>query len=37
MVQETIIAELRKHGFELVSVAEPDLMATIRRASWYGR
>jgi len=27
MVQETIIADLRKHGFELVSVAEPDLMA----------
>src|SRR5947209_17711816 len=26
MVQETIIADLRKHGFELVSVAEPDLM-----------
>jgi DNA invertase Pin-like site-specific DNA recombinase len=25
MVQETIIADLRKHGFELVSVAEPDL------------
>jgi DNA invertase Pin-like site-specific DNA recombinase len=27
MVQETIIADLRKHGIELVSVAEPDLMA----------
>ncbi len=27
MVQETIIADLRKHGFELLSVAEPDLMA----------
>ena len=27
MIQETIIADLRKHGFELVSVAEPDLMA----------
>jgi DNA invertase Pin-like site-specific DNA recombinase len=27
IVQETIIADLRKHGFELVSVAEPDLMA----------
>jgi DNA invertase Pin-like site-specific DNA recombinase len=27
MVQETTIADLRKHGFELVSVAEPDLMA----------
>jgi DNA invertase Pin-like site-specific DNA recombinase len=27
MVQETIIADLRKNGFELVSVAEPDLMA----------
>jgi DNA invertase Pin-like site-specific DNA recombinase len=27
MVQETIIADLRKHGFELASVAEPDLMA----------
>jgi DNA invertase Pin-like site-specific DNA recombinase len=28
MVQETIVGDLRKHGFELVSVAEPDLMAT---------
>jgi DNA invertase Pin-like site-specific DNA recombinase len=27
MVQETIIADLRRNGFELVSVAEPDLMA----------
>lgn len=27
MVQETIVADLKKHGFELVSVAEPDLMA----------
>src|SRR5690348_3064772 len=27
MVQETIIADLRKNGFELISVAEPDLMA----------
>jgi DNA invertase Pin-like site-specific DNA recombinase len=27
MVQETIIADLRKHGFRLVSVAEPNLMA----------
>jgi DNA invertase Pin-like site-specific DNA recombinase len=27
MIQETIIADLRKHGFELVSVAEPDLLA----------
>jgi DNA invertase Pin-like site-specific DNA recombinase len=27
MVQETIVADLRKYGFELVSVAEPDLMA----------
>lgn len=27
MVQETVIADLRKNGFELVSVAEPDLMA----------
>jgi len=26
MLQETIIADLRKHGFELMSVAEPDLM-----------
>jgi DNA invertase Pin-like site-specific DNA recombinase len=26
-VVETIIADPRKHGFELVSVAEPDLMA----------
>ena len=28
MVQEAAIADLRKHGFELVSVYEPDLMAT---------
>jgi DNA invertase Pin-like site-specific DNA recombinase len=28
MVQETIIADLRRNGFDLVSVAEPDLMAT---------
>jgi DNA invertase Pin-like site-specific DNA recombinase len=28
MVQETAIADLRKYGFTLVSVAEPDLMAT---------
>jgi DNA invertase Pin-like site-specific DNA recombinase len=28
MVQEACIADLRKHGFTLVSVAEPDLMAT---------
>jgi DNA invertase Pin-like site-specific DNA recombinase len=28
MVQETAIADLKKHGFTLVSVAEPDLMAT---------
>jgi DNA invertase Pin-like site-specific DNA recombinase len=27
MVQETIIADLRKNGFEVVSAAEPDLMA----------
>src|SRR3954468_17765159 len=27
MIQETIIGDLRKNGFELVSVAEPDLMA----------
>ncbi len=27
MVQETIIADLKRNGFELVSVAEPDLMA----------
>ena len=26
MVQETIIADLKKRGFELVSVAEPDLL-----------
>ncbi len=26
MVQETIIGDLRKHGFELVSVHEPDLL-----------
>ncbi len=25
MVQETIIGDLRKHGFEIISVAEPDL------------
>ena len=28
MVQETIIADLNRHGFDLISVAEPDLMAT---------
>jgi DNA invertase Pin-like site-specific DNA recombinase len=28
MVQEATIADLQKHGFILVSVAEPDLMAT---------
>lgn len=28
MVQETAIADLRKHGFILISVAEPDLMAS---------
>lgn len=28
MVQETAIADLRKHGFTLISVAEPDLMAS---------
>ncbi len=27
MIQEAIIADLRKHGFELASLAEPDLMA----------
>src|SRR5271168_3262301 len=27
MVQESIIADLKKHGFELISVAEPDLCA----------
>ena len=27
MVQETTIADLRKNGFKLMSVAEPDLMA----------
>jgi len=26
MVQETIIGDLRKYGFELVSVLEPDLL-----------
>jgi len=26
MVQETILADLRKHGFDLVSVVEPDLL-----------
>src|ERR1700685_837323 len=28
MVQETAIADLRKNGFTLVSVSEPDLMAS---------
>jgi DNA invertase Pin-like site-specific DNA recombinase len=28
MIQETIISDLQKHGFDLISVAEPDLMAT---------
>jgi DNA invertase Pin-like site-specific DNA recombinase len=27
MIQETIIADLQRHGFTLLSVAEPDLMA----------
>jgi DNA invertase Pin-like site-specific DNA recombinase len=27
MVQETIVADLRRYGFALVSAAEPDLMA----------
>ena len=26
MIQETIVADLRKHGFRLLSVAEPDLL-----------
>ena len=26
MVQETIIGDLRKNGFDLISVAEPDLL-----------
>ena len=26
MIQETIIGDLRKHGFELISAAEPDLL-----------
>ena len=28
MVQESVITDLRKYGFELISVHEPDLMAT---------
>ncbi len=28
MVQEATIADLQKHGFTLISIAEPDLMAT---------
>ncbi len=28
MVQETIIADMKRHGFTLISVAEPDLMAS---------
>jgi DNA invertase Pin-like site-specific DNA recombinase len=28
MVQEATIADLQRHGFTLISVAEPDLMAT---------
>jgi|HubBroStandDraft_1064217.scaffolds.fasta_scaffold74505_2 DNA invertase Pin-like site-specific DNA recombinase len=28
MVQEATVADLQKHGFTLISVAEPDLMAT---------
>lgn len=28
MIQESVIADLRKYGFELVSACEPDLMAT---------
>lgn len=26
MIQESTVAELRKHGFDLISVSEPDLM-----------
>ena len=32
MVQEACIADLQKHGFTLISVAEPDLMASIHYA-----
>ena len=28
MVQESVFADLRRYGFELISVHEPDLMAT---------
>ena len=35
LVQETIIAELRRNGFELVSVAEPDLMASDPQRVFY--
>lgn len=28
IVQESVIADLQKYGFELISVREPDLMAT---------
>ena len=37
MVQESIIADLRKYGFELVSVGESDLMANDPTASWCGK
>jgi DNA invertase Pin-like site-specific DNA recombinase len=37
IVQENIIADLRKHGFELVNVAEPDLLKNDPIRSWYSK
>lgn len=37
MVQETILAEFRKQGFEVVSVMEPNLAARILAAFWFVR
>jgi DNA invertase Pin-like site-specific DNA recombinase len=33
MVQENIIADLRKRGFELISVAEPDLCSALSHST----
>jgi DNA invertase Pin-like site-specific DNA recombinase len=37
MVQETIIADFRKKGIELISVAEPDLCSNDPAACWCAR
>ena len=37
MIQETIIGDLRKHAFGLLSVAEPDLLRTTQHGSYFAR